>query len=141
MQKTVDSTVSEILNSKSKAVLISGITDVNYQSLVLQINEKIKSKAFNPNETIKSRMGDASKVKELVQQMKNGDVGALIMAGVNPAYSLPNSREFIEGLEKVDLSILFTMKNDETASHVDYVATSSHYLESWGDAEIKKGIK
>jgi len=138
LQKTVDSTVSEILNSKSNAVLISGINDANYQSLVLQINEKIKSKAFNPNETIKSRLGDANKVKKLVQQMKNGEVGALIMAGVNPVYSLANSQEFIEGLEEVDLSILFTMKNDETASHVDYVATSSHYLESWGDAEIKK---
>jgi molybdopterin-containing oxidoreductase family iron-sulfur binding subunit len=139
LQKTVDSTVSEILNSKSKAVLISGINDVNYQSLVLQINERIKSEAFNPNEIIKSRMGDASKVKELVQQMNSGGVGALIMTGVNPAYSLPNSQQFIEGLKEVDLSILFTMKNDETTSHVDYVATSSHYLESWGDAEIKKG--
>ena len=137
LQKVVDSTVKEILNSKNKAVLVSGINDVDYQSIVLQINEKIKSKAFKPNETIKTRLGDTNKVDKLVKRMQGGEIGAVIMAGVNPVYSLPNSKEFINGLEKVDLSISFTTKNDETANYVNYAAASSHYLESWGDAEIK----
>ena len=71
--------------------------------------------------------------------MQSGKIGALIMAGVNPVYSMPNSNEFIKALDKVDLSISFTMKNDETAAHVHYAAATSHYLESWGDAEIRHG--
>jgi molybdopterin-containing oxidoreductase family iron-sulfur binding subunit len=71
--------------------------------------------------------------------MQTGKIGALIMAGVNPVYSMPNSNEFIKALDKVDLSVSFTMKNDETAAHVHYAAATSHYLESWGDAEIRHG--
>ena len=139
LQKLVDTTVDEILKNKDKAVIVSGIDDVNYQSMILQINEKIKSKAFKPNEIIKTRLGNSNQVMQLVNKMINGDVGALIMAGVNPVYTMPNSEEFVEGLKKTDLSILFSTKNDETASHVDYVGATSHYLESWGDVEIRSG--
>ena len=139
LQKLVDNTVDEILKNKDKAVIVSGIDDVNYQSMILQINEKIKSKAFKPNEIIKTRLGNSNQVMQLVNKMINGNVGALIMAGVNPVYTMPNSEEFVEGLKKTDLSILFSTKNDETASHVDYVGATSHYLESWGDVEIRSG--
>ena len=73
---------------------------MDYQSIILQINEKIKSKAFKPNEIIKTRLGNSNQVMQLVNKMINGDVGALIMAGVNPVYTMPNSEEFVEGLKK-----------------------------------------
>ena len=71
--------------------------------------------------------------------MNAGTVGAVIMAGVNPAYTLPNASAFVEGLKQTELSVAFTMKNDETASVSQYVAAAPHYLESWGDLETKKG--
>src|SRR5690606_3336239 len=46
---------------------------------------------------------------------------------------------FVSGLEKVDLSVAFAFNNDETAQASKYVAAASHYLESWGDAQFKKG--
>ena len=71
--------------------------------------------------------------------MKSGKVGALIMSGVNPVYTLANASDFIEGLKQVDLSISFSLKADETASKTQYLAAAPHYLESWGDVELKKG--
>ena len=71
--------------------------------------------------------------------MNNGDVGALIMSGVNPIYSLPDSKKFSEGLSKLEMSIYFSMKNDETALASKYVAAANHYLESWGDYELVSG--
>jgi molybdopterin-containing oxidoreductase family iron-sulfur binding subunit len=61
------------------------------------------------------------------------------MSGVNPLYTLPNADEFAEGLKQTELSVAFSMKEDETASVSQYVAAAPHYLESWGDVEIKKG--
>ena len=61
------------------------------------------------------------------------------MDGVNPMYSLPNSADFKEGLEKVDLTVAFSTNWNETTEAVQYVGASNHYLESWGDLEIKKG--
>ncbi|HET8809129.1 MAG TPA: 4Fe-4S dicluster domain-containing protein, partial [Flavobacteriaceae bacterium] len=60
------------------------------------------------------------------------------IAGVNPAYSLPNSSEFKEGLKKVKLSVAFSMKEDETAKLCKYIAATPHYLESWGDVQLTK---
>ena len=61
------------------------------------------------------------------------------MAGVNPAYTLPNAEAFVAGVKKAKLSVTFSMKNDETAIHSQWVAAAPHYLESWGDTELKKG--
>ena len=71
--------------------------------------------------------------------MKAGRVGALLIDGVNPMYSLPNAEDFKEGLTKVDLSVAFSTNWNETTEAVQYVGASNHYLESWGDLQVKKG--
>jgi molybdopterin-containing oxidoreductase family iron-sulfur binding subunit len=139
IEEAVNNAASEILKAGSNAVVVSGIQDVNAQTLVLAINEAIASKAFDPKTTIKTRQGNNAEVAKLVADMNAGTVGVLIMSGVNPVYSLPNSEEFTSGLEKVDMTIAFSMKEDETAINAQYIAATPHYLESWGDVEIKKG--
>ena len=134
----VNNLMSELLLSKNP-VVVSGIQDFDYQSLVLEINQKLNSEAFQPNKTILTRQGNDKDVEKLIIDMNNDKVGAIIMSGVNPVYTLSNSNSFIEGLKKTELSVLFSMKNDETAQYVSYLAASPHYLESWGDAEMTKG--
>ena len=107
--------------------------------MVLEINEKLNSYSFDPSNTILTRSSDDEKISGLISRMNNGDVGALIMSGVNPIYSLPDSKKFSEGLSKVEMSISFSMKNDETALASKYVAAANHYLESWGDFELVSG--
>ena len=139
IQEAVDRAASEIQRAGSNAVVVTGIQDVNAQRIVLEINESLGSKAFNPEAPILTRQGDDKALSTLITDMNAGRVGALIMAGVNPVYTLPNSSEFVSGLEKTDLSIAFSMKADETASVSQYIGATSHYLESWGDTEMVKG--
>src|SRR5690606_32602136 len=80
-----------------------------------------------------------SAVKTLLTDMKSGKIGALIMDGVNPVYSLPDAAEFVEGLGNVDLTLAFSTNTNETTELVQYVGAANHYLESWGDAQFKKG--
>ena len=136
--KVVNGLMKELLESNNP-VVVSGIQDVEYQSLVLDINQRLNSNAFQPEKTILTRQGNDKEVTELIKDMNDGKVGAIIMAGVNPVYTLSNSNAFIEGLKKTEMSVLFSMKNDETAFHVNYLAASPHYLESWGDTEMSKG--
>ena len=138
LNKVVDSLFNELLESKNP-VVVSGIQEIEYQSLVLEINQKLNSKAFQPNKIILTRQGNDNDVESLIKDMINGKVGAIIMSGVNPVYTLPNSDSFIEGLKNTGLSVLFSMKNDETAQHVNYLAAAPHYLESWGDVEMTQG--
>jgi molybdopterin-containing oxidoreductase family iron-sulfur binding subunit len=137
--KAVQSAANEISKAGSNAVVVTGIQDVNAQTVALEINEYLKSKAFDPKTTINTRQGSNKAVMQLVADMKAGNVGAVIMNGVNPMYTLPNSNDFEEGLKKAELSIAFSMKQDETATICDYIAALPHNLESWGDFELKTG--
>ncbi|SDQ26144.1 TAT-variant-translocated molybdopterin oxidoreductase [Flagellimonas zhangzhouensis] len=139
VDEAVDKVAAEIKKAGSGAVVVSGLNDVNAQTVVLAINKLLASKAFDAEKPKYVRQGDTAKVAKLVADMNAGRVGALIMDGVNPVYTLPNSEEFVTGLGQVDLSVSFAFNNDETAQSVGYVAAASHYLESWGDAELKKG--
>jgi MoCo/4Fe-4S cofactor protein with predicted Tat translocation signal len=123
----------------SKGVLVSGIQDKNAQLLVLAINQMLASEAFSTSGSRQIRKGSASKVSQLVKDMNAGNVHTLIMSGVNPVYTLPNSNEFVSGLKKVTTSVTFSLKEDETASITTIAAPAPHYLEAWGDVSITKG--
>lgn len=123
----------------ARGVVVTGLDDVNAQLLVIAINNALQSQAFNPGVARYVRKGDAKAVAQLVKDMNAGSVHTLIMSGVNPVYTLPNSSEFAEGLKKVKLSVAFSMKEDETSSKTTIAAAAPHYLESWGDVSIAKG--
>ncbi|OBX21723.1 molybdopterin-containing oxidoreductase family iron-sulfur binding subunit [Gelidibacter algens] len=139
IEKEVEKVASELRTAGSNGVLVTGFNDVNAQTIVLNINAALGSKAFDTKSPITTRQGSDQAVSSLVMDMNAGKVGAIIMCGVNPLYTLPNANEFAEGLKKTELSIAFSMKADETALATQYIAATPHYLESWGDVELKKG--
>ncbi|WP_350284937.1 TAT-variant-translocated molybdopterin oxidoreductase [uncultured Croceitalea sp.] len=130
---------AEIKKAGSKAVVVCGLNDVNAQAVTLAINKMLQSEAFDAERPRYIRQGDSAKVGKLVTDMKAGKVGVLLIDGVNPLYSLPNAVDFAEGIEKVSMTVSCSFNYDETAQGVRYVAAASHYLESWGDLEMKKG--
>ena len=139
VETAVKNAASQLKKAGSNGVVVAGIQDVNAQTVVLEINEALASKAFDPKTPIKTRQGNDKAVAKLVADMKAGKVGAIIMSGVNPVYTLANAADFVEGLKKTELSVSFSMKVDETSSETQYIAAAPHYLESWGDVELKKG--
>ncbi len=130
--------VRQLRKGGSKSAVVSGIPEDDAQALVLEINETLGSSLMDTENGKMTRQGNAKAVQQLVKDMNAGSVGALLVAGVNPAYSLPNANEFVEGMKNVGLSVAFSMKEDETAKLCDYVAATPHYLESWGDVQFTK---
>ena len=139
IKEAVSKAASELQRAGSNGVIVTGIQDAGAQALVLEMNAMLGSKAFDAETPILTRQGSNAEVAKLVADMKAGNVGAIIMSGVNPMYTLPNAADFAEGLEKTELSVAFSMKADETAVKCQYIAAAPHYLESWGDAEMVKG--
>lgn len=127
---------NQLRKSGSGAVVVSGIPDVDAQTLVLSINEALGSKVMDASNPRMTRQGNNKAVQQLVADMNSGKVGAVLIAGVNPAYSLPNADEFVEALKKVDFTLAFSMKEDETAKLCKYLAATPHYLEAWGDVQF-----
>ncbi|KRB54436.1 TAT-variant-translocated molybdopterin oxidoreductase [Flavobacterium sp. Root186] len=125
--------------SGTKGILVSGIEDKNAQLLVLAINHVLASEAFNTAGTRQIRKGSNAVIAQLIKDMNAGSVHTLIMSGVNPVYTLADSASFVSGLKKVDTSVAFSLRDDETTSIVKVAAPAPHYLESWGDVVITKG--
>jgi MoCo/4Fe-4S cofactor protein with predicted Tat translocation signal len=123
----------------SKGLLVSGIQDKNAQLLVLAINQALGSEAFTTAGARLIRKGSNQAVNQLVTDMAAGKVHTLIMSGVNPVYSLPNSADFVAGIKNTKLSVAFSLKEDETASVAMVAAAMPHYLESWNDHMLSKG--
>ncbi len=138
LDKIIKTTANELKKIGENAVFLTGIQDKDAQAVCFAINEFLKSKAFDPDAAVKTRQGSNFAVNKLVADVKAGNVGAVIMAGINPVYSMPNGESFGEALKKLPLTVSFTQREDETSSYIKYLGAAPHYLESWGDVELKK---
>ena len=139
IQAKLDKAVKALKAAGSKAVVVSGIQEVGAQQLVLEINNYLQSEVMNANTPRLIRQGSAAEVANVVTAVKKGTIGGLITVGVNPALTLVDGSAFAEGLKKLDLSVAFSLKEDETALASQYLAALPHYLEAWGDYEFKAG--
>ena len=133
IEEAVMKAAKQLRQSGSRAIVITGIPDEDAQAIALAINEALGSEVLDTQNPRMLRQGNAEAVQKLIVDMNAGTVGAILIAGVNPVYSLPEPVDFVEGLKKVPLSVAFSMKEDETALYCKYIAATPHYLESWGD--------
>ncbi len=133
----VNKAKAQLQKAGSKGLLITNLPDVESQTLALNFNAS--SDAIDVTKPLLIRQGSNSEVMNVVNGIISGSIKGLITVGVNPVYSLPNNKEFADAYQKLELSLAFAMKQDETASLAKMVAATPHYLESWGDAQIKKG--
>ena len=123
----------------NKAVVVCGIQNAAAQILTNALNEALQSEVFDITSPRFVKAGNDTEVKNLVADMAAGKIGALLVYNANPSYSLPNAKAFNDALKNVKLSVAFTMSDDETAVNTQYVATTPHYLEAWGDTEFQSG--
>ena len=116
--------------------MVSGSNDVNVQIIVNAINNAIGAygKTIDWSVTSNYRQGIDKDLVDLVAQMDGGQVGALLIAGANPAYTYYDADKFKAALKKVKLIVSFSERMDETTELCNYIVPTHHYLESWGDA-------
>ena len=98
---------AELKSSGSRGLVVSGSNDPAVQSLVTAINQALG----NAGTTIDSapsnvRQGDDARMAELVNEMNNGTVGAIIFYNANPVYNHPLGEKVKSGIAKVPLTYL-----------------------------------
>jgi MoCo/4Fe-4S cofactor protein with predicted Tat translocation signal len=138
-KKHVAQAVESLRTAEKKGVLVTGIETAAAQELVLAVNQKLASEAFQPGHPKMTRQGNTQEVLQLLSDIKSKKVNGLITYGANPLLTLAEGTGMGEAFGQLDLSLAFVSKEDETAAVAQYVAAIPHYLEAWGDYEIKKG--
>jgi MoCo/4Fe-4S cofactor protein with predicted Tat translocation signal len=133
---------ADLKANNGAALVVSGSNDVNVQIIVNAINNAIGAygKTIDWAVTSNYRQGVDKDLADLIAQMDGGQVGAVLIAGANPAYTYYDAEKFKAALKKVKLSVSFGERMDETTELCNYIVPTHHYLESWGDAEPKSGV-
>ena len=126
---------------KGESLVIAGANDKGIQVIVNAINNELNNygKTIDLDNPINLKKADDAKVEELVNDVIEGNVDALIIYGANPVYTLPNGAKFGEKLAEVELSVSFSEFADETASKCTYICPDHNYLESWNDLNPQVG--
>lgn len=132
----------ELWKHKGKSIVISGSNNPDVQVLIAGINEMLGNygKTIDLERPSFQKMGNDKALAQLVSDMKAGRVDGLIVMDSNPLYTYPDVEGFKAGLKKVKLRVTIAEREDETARLFNFVAPRSHYLESWGDVEVKAGF-
>jgi len=126
---------------KGNGMVVCGSNDVNIQTVVNAINDKIGANGTTINWVTTSgiRQGVDKDLVEMVAAMESGNVGTVLLHNVNPVYDYFDGKKFGDALAKVAITVSFADRLDETAQKCKYVISDHHFLESWGDAEPKPG--
>jgi molybdopterin-containing oxidoreductase family iron-sulfur binding subunit len=94
---------------------------------------------FNESENYSS-VGTANDVMDLVNRSNNNEVGVLFLSKTDLLSSLPESINLEDGISKASLIVGISDFHTPTTEKCNIVLPFSHSLESWGDAEPRKGL-
>ncbi|MFN0274296.1 MAG: TAT-variant-translocated molybdopterin oxidoreductase [Chitinophagales bacterium] len=140
-QKRLAEAAEWLKQNEGESIVISGSNDVNIQLVVKAINEALG----NYGNTIETdtpgmlRQGSDKDLKDFMNDVK-GKVAEMVMFyECNPVYDSPMGAQLGAALSEIPVSISFAGSMDETANCCTFVCPDSHYLESWNDAEPRKG--
>ena len=141
LSKEIEKVAAELWAAKGKAVVVCGINNVAVQNLINGINVMLGSygTTIDLTNTNNLRQGNDAELVGLLDEMKKGEVAAVLVYNCNPVYSLPDGKGFADAVKKAELSVSFAYTPDETSAVCQYVCPDHHALESWNDAEPKKG--
>jgi MoCo/4Fe-4S cofactor protein with predicted Tat translocation signal len=132
---------NDLWAARGSALVVAGSNDRSVQVIVNAINDMLGSygSTILPSTPVNYKQGNDEAMATFVNELQAGSIGAVIFLNCNPVYDHPLGEKIKAGVKKASLSLATSYKADETASEAQLIAPDHHYLESWNDAEPKKG--
>ena len=113
LESNIKTISDSLVDAGNSGCIATGIDDVNAQLIALKINMLIKVEVLNTSKLNLTRQGDDNKVSSFLNDLIDKKVDGLIMAGVNPSYTLLTIRNFNEALKSIGFTVSFSMNNNE----------------------------
>ena len=141
-EQALDAIADRLWAARGRSLVISGSQDVRVQLLINLMNQAIGAYGTTVDLERPSyqRAGSDKELADLRAELSRGEVQALIVAGVNPVYDLPDATTLANDLRRVPLLVSTAERVDETASLAHFVCPDHHHLERWHDAEPVAGV-
>lgn len=130
-----------LIAAKGKSLVVCGTNNLSEQIICFGLNNILGNigSTVSFSKPSYQRQGSDQDFSNLIKEMQSSSVDALIVWNANPVYDSPLAKDFTAAMANVKLKISLNQSLDETSSVCNYVAPDHHYLESWGDAEAKRG--
>ncbi|MCS7005442.1 MAG: TAT-variant-translocated molybdopterin oxidoreductase [Cytophagales bacterium] len=140
--KNLDKAAASLWENRGNSLVVSGSTDVAVQAIIAGINNLLDNygATIDINRPLFVKQGNDSEMYQFVKELTEGKIGGVIFYNANPVYDYPLGNQIANALKNVELSVATADRLNETASLCQYNAPDSHWLESWNDAEPKKGF-
>jgi molybdopterin-containing oxidoreductase family iron-sulfur binding subunit len=137
----LDKAAADLVATRGSSLVVSGSNDPAVQTVVVAINAMLGAYGSTIDSGTPSnyRQGSDADMSMFINEAKAGQIGAVIFYNANPVYNHPRGAELGQALLKIGLTISTNDRADETGSLCKYNTPDSHYLESWNDAEPKRG--
>ena len=100
--RKLDAIAAELWKHRGESLVVAGTNDLAVQLAVNALNTALGNigKTIDLARPSLQRRGDDAAMAALVEKMNQGEVHALFMLGVNPAYDYHQPERFLSGLEK-----------------------------------------
>ena len=133
----LDLVAADLWAHRSESLVICGENNPAVQRIVNRINARLGNvgRTLDLDRPSHQTEGDEAAVAGLIDEMERGEIGAILLLGVNPVYDHPQGARFARALERVPLSVSFSDRPDETSEHVHALCPDVHFLEGWNDSE------
>lgn len=141
-QTAIKLVAKELVNAKGSALVVAGSNDVNVQSLVNAINTQLGAYGaiIDLDNYSNQFQGSDAAFQQFLASANAGQVGVALFLNSNPVYDYYKADDVKAALAKIDFTLSFSDRADETASVLKAIAPIPTYLESWGDASSKAGL-
>jgi molybdopterin-containing oxidoreductase family iron-sulfur binding subunit len=137
----LEKAAEELWANKGASLVVAGSNDKAVQLLVNGINDMLGNYGTTilPGNPVNYRQGNDEAMAAVVDEIISGKIGAVIFYNCNPVYDYATGAALGAALKNVSLTVSTSNTEDETSLSCQYRAIDHHYLESWNDAEPKKG--
>ena len=139
----VDALAADLLANRGKSAIIAGREQ---QALVQAFAHLMNEQLGNVGATVRYVKAEAGTnqsglraLEGLAEDLKNGEVGLLLILGGNPAYNAPANLDFANLIGKAAFSAHLSLYEDETSALCGWHLPAAHFLESWGDGRAVDG--
>lgn len=143
--KGVNEVKDALLAAKSSGkmcLVVNGNNDTNAQLLTYAVNSFLGAVGTTVfvGKKVNYKKGTEAETSQFVGDLTSGSLKGAIFIDSNPVYSITGGDKLAEAIKKLELSISFSDRINETSEVCTYICPTNHFLESWNDYEPEAGV-
>ncbi|HEX3072959.1 MAG TPA: molybdopterin oxidoreductase, partial [Ignavibacteriales bacterium] len=136
--------VSDLANNRGSSITYAGdMAPVDVHAAVNILNEVLENGRMYRTDAAEIEfipLAGKDEFETLVYNMKSKKVDVVIHYDSNPVYHLPKDYGYADALKNVPHVVSLTEFANESSVAGTHTLPINHYLESWGDYQIRTGI-